>query len=166
MAELEKEEVLEKEESNKNNDAKEAKQKPAKEKKENKDEQKSRIFEYLKTEHKWENYVLLVLSLFALVLGCLIVNGTLTINENFPLFGNFPMVFAWGLVIVAIFALLLSLYPFFKPAFPEFKKIKWPRLRVFLADTVRVFSFLIIFVALFLLYDVFVSKLMGLLLNM
>lgn len=130
------------------------------------DEQKSRIIEYLKNEHKWENYVLLVLSLFALVLGCLILNGTLTINEDFPLFGNFPTAFAWGLVGIAAFALLLSLYPFFKPAFPEIKKIKWPRLKVFLADTVRVFIFLIIFVLLFLLYDAFVSKLMAKLLNL
>lgn len=128
-------------------------------------EDHSRILEYLASEHKWENYLLLFLSLFALVLGCLIVNDTLTVNEDFPLIGNFPNVFAWILIGLASVALLLSLYPFFKPAFPEFKKITWMRPRAFFADTARVFIFLIILVALFLLYDAFVSKLIGLIIS-
>lgn len=128
-------------------------------------EEHSRILEYLASEHKWENYVLLFLSLFALILGCLIVNETLSVNESFPLIGNFPKVFAWILIGLASVALLLSVYPFFKPAFPEFKKITWMRPRAFFADTLRVFIFLIILVALFLLYDAFVSKLIGIIIS-
>lgn len=131
----------------------------------NEKEEHSRILEYLASEHKWENYLLLFLSLFALVLGCLIINGTLTVNDSFPLIGNFPTVFAWILIGLASVALLLSMYPFFKPAFPEFKKITWMRPKAFGADTIRVFTFLIILVGLFLLYDAFISKLVALIIS-
>ena len=131
-----------------------------------KQEEKSRILEYLKNEHKWENFVLLFLSLFALVLGLLILNGTLTVNEDFPLIGNFPRAFAGTLVGLAVLAILLSLWPFFKPAFPEIKKISWPRGKAFLADTARVFIFLFILVGVFLLYDAFISKLIKVLLDL
>lgn len=165
QASLENENKVEEVKSNKSSkDSKKSSNNKNKSKKD--EEQRSRILEYLKEEHKWENYVLLFLSLFALVLGCLILNNTLTVNETFPIIGNFPKAFAITLVVLAALALLLSLYPFFKPAFPEFKKIKWPRAKVFLADTVRVFTFLIILVLLFLLYDAFISKLIGLLLNL
>ncbi len=137
--------------------------KEAPKKAENKpEEKKSRIFEYMKNEHKWENYVLLALSLFALILGCLIINKTLEVSDNFPLIGNFPKVFAWVLIGLSIFAILLSVFPFFKPAFPEFKKIRWMRPKAFLADTVRVFIFIIALVLLFLLYDAFITKLLAL----
>ncbi len=126
---------------------------------------KSRILEYLKNEHKWENYVLLFLSLFALVLGLLILNGTLQVSESFPLIGNFPKVFAGVLVGLAVLAILLSLWPFFKPAFPELKRVTWPRRRDFAADTARVFIFMIILVCVFLLYDAFISRLIKLLID-
>lgn len=126
---------------------------------------KSRLLEYLKNEHKWENYVLLVLSFFALILGLLILNGTLTVNEEFPLIGNFPRAFAGTLVALAVLAILLSLWPFFKPAFPELKKVRWLRFRDFLADSARVFIFMFILVAICLLYDAFISKLIRVLLE-
>ena len=130
-----------------------------------KPEDKSRLLEYLKNEHKWENYVLLVLSFFALVLGLLILNGTLTVNEDFPLIGNFPKAFAGTLVALAVLAILLSLWPFFKPAFPELKKVRWLRLRDFLADSARVFIFMFILVAICLLYDAFISRLIKVILD-
>lgn len=132
---------------------------------EKKAEDKSRILEYLKNEHKWENYVLLALSLFSLVLGCLIINKTLIVSEDFPLIGNFPKVFAWVLIGLSALAILLSIWPFFKPAFPELKKVTWPRGKAFLADTARVFIFLFILVGVFLLYDAFISRLLGLIIK-
>lgn len=122
-------------------------------------EQHSRILEYLKNEHKWENYVLLILSVMALMLGCLIINGTLEVSESFPIIGNFPKVFAWILIGLSALAILLAVWPFFKPAFPELKKVSWPKARTFGADVARVFIFLIILVAVLLLFDAFVAKL-------
>ncbi len=123
------------------------------------EEQHSRILEYLKNEHKWENYVLLILSIMALMLGCLIINGTLEVSDSFPIIGNFPKVFAWILIGLSALAILLSVWPFFKPAFPELKKVTWPKARTFGADVARVFIFLIILVAVLLLFDAFVAKL-------
>ena len=128
-------------------------------------ERKSRILEYLASEHVWENYLLLVLSLFALILGVLILNNTLTVNDSFPLIGDFPTLFAWFLVGAASLALILSLYPFFKPTWPEFKKITWPNKRLFGGNSIRVYMFLIMLTLLFLLYDAFISKLIGMILK-
>lgn len=130
-------------------------------KKKEKEEGKSRILEYLATEHKWENYLFVVVSLVTLILGTLILTGALVVKEDFPLIGDYPKVFAWILVAFAGFGLLYAIYPFFKPAFPEFKKISWLSGRKFLANVIRVFTFLIIFTLLFLLYDIFISQLLG-----
>lgn len=130
------------------------------------EESHSRILEYLKNEHKWENYVLLVLSFMALILGCLIINGTLSVSEDFPLIGNFPKVFAWVLIGLSVLAILLSLWPFFKPAFPELKKVTWPKPKQFGADVARVFIFLLILVSVLLLFDAFISRLIKFLLKL
>ena len=129
-------------------------------------EQHSRILEYLKSEHKWENYVLLVLSFMALILGCLIINGTLQVSEEFPLIGNFPRIFAWVLIGLSVLAIALSVWPFFKPAFPELKKVSWPKGRQFAADTARVFIFLLILVFILLLFDAFISRLIKFILGL
>ncbi|MGL4948840.1 MAG: preprotein translocase subunit SecE [Anaeroplasmataceae bacterium] len=128
-------------------------------------EHRSRILEYLKNEHAWENYVLLILSVVALLLGVLILNDTLSINADFPVIGSFPTQFAWVLVVLSTIALLLSLYPFFKPSYPELKKVTWPTWKKFLADSVRVFIFIIALTLLLLLFDIFISKLVALILQ-
>ena len=118
-----------------------------------------RIGEYLKEEHKWENWLFLGVSIIVLLLGLLILNGSLVVKENFPLIGGAPNVFAWILVGVSALGILYALYPFFKPAFPEFKKITWLTFPKFMGNTVRVFLFLIIFTGLFILYDTFIASL-------
>lgn len=132
------------------------------EKKRERSEGKSRIMEYLRTEHQWENYLFLIVSVVTLVLGFLIVDGTLVIKESFPLIGKHPKIFSWSLVIISFFGLIYALYPFFKPAFPEFKKINWLPWKKFLGNTIRVFLFLIIFTLLFLLYNKFIYEILAL----
>lgn len=131
------------------------------EKSKEKFEGKSRILEYLKTEHKWENYLFVVVSLVTLLLGILMLTGALVVKEDFPLIGSYPDVFAWILVIVAGIGVVYAIYPFFKPAFPEFKKISWLSWTKFLGNAVRVFLFLIIFALLFLLYDSFITQILA-----
>lgn len=121
-----------------------------------------RIIEYIKEEHKWENYFFLFIALLTLILGCLILTGALVVKSDFPIIGSIPTVFAWILVGFSIAGLIYAIYPFFKPAFPEFKKITWLTPRKFLADTIRVFLFLIIFTLLFLLYDSFIAEILAL----
>lgn len=132
------------------------------EKKKEKTETRSRIMEYLKTEHQWENYLFLVVAAVTLVLGFLIIDGTLIIKKSFPLIGDHPKIFSWSLVVISAFGLVYALYPFFKPALPEFKKISWLSWRKFLGNTIRVFSFLIIFTLLFLLYNKFIFEILAL----
>lgn len=121
-----------------------------------------RIGEYLKEEHQWENWLFLAISVITLVLGCLILNGSLDVRSDFPLIGEYPTVFAWVLVVLASLGLLYALYPFLKPAFPELKKISWLTLPKFAGNAIRTFAFIIIFTLLFFLYDLFFDELYSL----
>jgi preprotein translocase subunit SecE len=121
-----------------------------------------RIAEYLKTEHKWENYLFVFMSLVVMVLGGMILAGSLVVKDSFPLIGSHPKVFAWILMGVAFLALLYALYPFFKPAFPEFRKITWLTFPKFVGDAIRVFLFIAIFVLLFILYDSLITGILRL----
>ena len=124
-----------------------------------------RILEYLQTEHKWESYLFIAVSLVTLILGCLMLTGTLIVKDDFPLIGDYPNVFAWGLVIVSGLGLIYALYPFYKPAFPEFRKISWLTIPKFVGNIIRVFLFLIIFTLLFVLYNAFIARILTLIFN-
>ena len=94
-----------------------------------------RIGEYLKTEHKWENYLFVFVSVVTLVLGCLILNGALIVKDDFPLIGEHPKVFAW---------------------------ILWLKGKDFLRNIIRTFVFILVLTALFILYDNFLVGLLKL----
>lgn len=117
----------------------------------------SKIREILSTEYKWETYLLGFLSIVAIALGLLIFTKVLTVNDNTPIIGNYPNLFAWIITIVGAIGLILFAIPIFKPAVPELKKLSWPTWRQFLADTTRVFIFIILFALLFMLYESFIS---------
>ena len=121
----------------------------------------SRIWNYIKEEHKWENYVFLGISIVTLILGVLILVGTLVVRPDFPVIGSFPIVFGWILVVVAAAGVIYALYPMFKPAFPEFKKITWLTGSKLVGNIIRVFLFILIFTLLFLLYDSFISQVLS-----
>lgn len=123
-------------------------------------EGKSRIIEYLMEEHKWENYAFLILSLFTLMVGVLMLSGVLNPRQDWEFFAKYFKVFAWAIVVVCGVGLLYALYPFFKPAFPEFKKITWIKGWNFFGNVIRTFLFIIIFASLFLLYDAFIQQLL------
>ncbi len=130
-------------------------------KRDKEDNKPSRILEYMKTEHKWENYVFVFISVLVLMLGILILTGVLVVREDFPVIGQNAKVYGWVLVVVASLGTLYALFPFYKPCFPEFKKITWLKGVKLLGDIVRVFLFIIIFTLLFLLYDSFISQILG-----
>lgn len=121
----------------------------------------SRIMQYLKETHKWENYVFLLFSALVLMLGCLILTGTLTVKQNFWLIGEHPTVFAWVLVVVGILFTIYALFPFFKPALPEIKKVSWLTFGKWLGNSIRVLLFITIFALLFLLYDAFITQILA-----
>ena len=124
-------------------------------------DKKSRIWEYIKTEHKWENYVFLFFAVVVLILGCLILTDVLTVKESIWLIGDHPDVFAWVLVGVSTLFTLYALVPFIKPAVPELKKISWLPLRKFVGNSIIVLLFLVIFALLFFLYDSFITQILA-----
>lgn len=124
-------------------------------------EKKSRILEYLKETHKWENYVFLGFAVVVLVLGSLILTDTLVVKDNIWLIGDHPDVFAWILVGVSAAFTLYGLVPFFEPAIPEFKKVAWLPAKKFISNSFRVILFLIIFASLFFLYDSFITQILA-----
>ena len=124
-------------------------------------EKKSRILEYLRETHKWENYVFLGFAVVVLVLGWLILTDTLVVKPNTWLIGDHPDVFAWILVGVSGVFTLYGLGPFFQPALPEFKKVAWLPFRKFVANSIRVLLFLVIFASLFFLYDSFITQILS-----
>ena len=123
--------------------------------------QESRLHKILTSEYKWETYLLGVLAVFALALGLLMVSGTLTVKESTPIIGSNPVIFEIIIIGLGIIGLVLFAIPFFRPAVPEIKKLSFPTGRLFIANIVRVFIFLLIMVGLFLLYEFFISAFLG-----
>lgn len=133
--------------------------------KEKSENTKSRLAEILMSESKVLNYLVLALSIVVIILGVFNLNGTLEVKSTVPIIGSFPTTFAVILVVVGLLALVYSIYPFAKGAFPELKHVTWPSWALFLANTAKVFTFLIIFTLLYLMYDVLVSELISGILN-
>ena len=130
-------------------------------KEKSKELKQSKLQEILSTEYKWETYLLGVLAVVAIALGLLIFTDVLTVNESTPIIGNYPKLFAWIITIVGAIGLILFAVPLFKPAVPELKKLSWPTWRVFVANTTRVFIFLIVMSLLFMLYESFISGILA-----
>lgn len=124
-------------------------------------EKTSRIRTILSTEYKWETYLIGVLSAVALAIGLLMATGVLTIKESVPIIGAVPKLFQWLIIGLAILGLVLFAISFFRPALPEISKLEFPTWRVFVANTTRVFIFIIILTLLFLLYEAFITALLG-----
>lgn len=133
-----------------------------KEKVENK---QSRIWQYIKESHKWENYVFVFFAVLVLILGILILTGALTMKGDMPLFGDFfsdnATTIAWILTALGGVFTLYAIYPFYKPSLPELKKISWLKLDKFVGNSVRVLLFITIFALLFFLYDSFITQVLA-----
>lgn len=122
---------------------------------------KSKLGEILSKEYKWEIYVYLFISIASVLIGVLFLNGTLTISRTIPFIGTIAPAIPWILLVLGGFLFIYSAYPFFKPALPEIKKVTWLKGKQYLGNVIRVFSFLIVFALLFLLYDMFITELLA-----
>lgn len=133
--------------------------------KQKQEEQKSKLVEVLTTEYRWESLLLGILATIAMGISLMIISGNtlLEINPDFPILGegNNGVIFAWVLMIIAAFGLILVLYPFFLPALPELKKIAWAKWPKFLDNAGRVLIFLFIITGFLVLYDFLILKLIS-----
>lgn len=117
---------------------------------------------FLSKEYKYENLILAFLAIFAIVLGALIISGSLVIDSNFFLIGSYPKVFAWVLVGLGVISLLLVIWPFYKPSIDEAKHIKGLKRSEFLINIVRVLIFIVVLALFFFLCDLALDPLMQL----
>ena len=117
-------------------------------------DKKNRAMDVLLKEHKWENLILAILSIFAIELGVLILSGTyLVIPENAFLIGDYPTVFSWILVGLGAVSLILSVSSFYVPSLAEIKHLTPERKNAFFWNVVKVFAFSVIVVAFLFVCD-------------
>ena len=103
---------------------------------------KNRLAEVFMKDYRFEGLILLILAIVAIVLGVLILVGTLTIDANIPVLGDYPKVFAWILVGLGVVSLGLAVWPFYKPSVDEVKRVTWPTAKQFLYDSMVVLLFI------------------------
>lgn len=125
-----------------------------------KENTENKVLSIFVKEYKYEGLVLLVLALIAIVLGVMVLIGEstdgtsgLTINPNVFLIGSYPVAFAWILVILGAFSLLIAVWPFYKPSVYEVKRVSWTSRGDLLKNTGIVFAFILIMAIFFVLAD-------------
>ncbi len=132
-------------------------------------EKKSRVLEYLLSEHKIENYLLLFLGLFAIELGVLLLQGELlTIPEDAWLIGGKTntMVFSWVLIALGAVSIILVAASFYRPSFSEIKHITGLKWKEFFWNVVKVVVFSIVLALFFVACDWVIEKIIQLLKNL
>ena len=139
------------------------KEKEVVEQKENqaKPKKKNRLAEVFMKDYKFEGVILLVLAVIAIILGVLILVGTLAINESIPVLGDYPKVFAWILVGLGVVSLGLAVWPFYKPSVEEVKRVTWPTGKQFLYDSMVVLLFIAVLALFYTAIDTGFSALVG-----
>lgn len=129
------------------------------------EEKKKSVLNLLGKEYKYEGVLLLVLGIIVTVLGVLVHLGVTTkgseglvINENFYFIGEYPKLFAWILIILGALAIILAIYPYYKPSIKEMKRITWPSKKEMISNTLIVLAFVVIVALLFLGFDAILNQ--------
>ena len=120
-------------------------------------EKPNRIAQFLNTEYKFENFLLVALSLFAIVFGVLILQDTFAIPADAFLVGQYGDVFAWVLIVLGVISLLLWAIPFYRPSVSEIKHIKGLKRREFFGNVLKVIVFTIVLALIFFAFDLLIE---------
>ena len=120
-------------------------------------EKPNRIAQFLNTEYKFENFLLVTLSLFAIVFGVLILQDTFSIPADAFLVGQYGDVFAWVLIVLGVISLLLWAIPFYRPSVSEIKHIKGLKRREFFGNVLKVVVFTIVLALIFFVFDLLIE---------
>ncbi len=128
------------------------------------EQQSGKLIEVLTKEYRWENLLLGVLAIISAALAVSILVGVSWLtppDDSFPIIGgNNFFIFAWVLLAISVFGIVLVIYPFFLPAIPELKKISWAGWKKFLDNATRVVFFLIILTGFLFLFDFLIIRLL------
>ena len=152
-------------------------------KSENKKEDKlkltTRIWNFIKEEHSFENWLLFVLALILLVLSLYILVAAATDTNTFAdtyfdisqsgwgIFDKPWKVITISSVIVALSAasIVYCLWPVFKPSIKELKFVTWTNKKTLFVNSVTVLSFVILLSGFFYVLDFALVPLLKLILG-
>ena len=132
-------------------------------------EKKNRVVEYLLSEHKIENYLLLFLGVFAIELGVILLQGQLlSIPEEAWLIGGKTntVIFSWILVALGTISIVLVAAAFYRPSIAEIKHISGLKFNEFLWNVVKVISFSVVLALFFIGCDFVIEKFIQLMKNL
>lgn len=137
----------------------------------NKNKDESRVMAILKKEYKFENWVLGLLSPVFILYGVYIITnqfganviglGTSGIGFIDWFFNtDFKRIFVGVfMIVVGVLVLIYLAIPFVKPSMIEMKKVNWPTSHQLFHSVGRVFSFLFILMAFFVILDLILNPL-------
>ena len=117
-------------------------------------EKRNRVAEFILTEHKFENYLLLFLGIFAIELGAILLTNFLTINDG-------KTVFAWVLVGLGAVSVILVAFGFYRPSFDEIKNITGLKKKEFFWNVVKVVCFSVVIALFFVLCNTLIQLVIG-----
>jgi len=136
-------------------------------KKDKKETSTSRVWKFVKEEHKFENWLLFVLALILLVLSLYILISAASDNNSFADeyfdisqsgWGIFDA--SWKIIVIASVIIALSagsmvysLWPVFVPSFKELKFVTWTDKKTLFLNSVTVLVFIAFLTALFYALD-------------
>ena len=134
--------------------------KKQKETKTNEKEKKNRLVEVFNKDYKYEGLILLILAVIAIVFGVALL-ANIKAGNNF-IAGAFLIgesdttskIFAWVLIVLGAFSLLLSVWPYYKPSIDEVKRVTWPTKKVMITNCVDVLIYSASFALFFFLVDI------------
>jgi len=116
----------------------------------------------LTTEYKGESLLLVAVSIVIMVVSAYIIDGTLVINSDFPVIGQFPTVSIIVFMTAGAVGLVIGSWPLFKPSVAEVSRLTPPTKATYADHMVKVFTFILIFLAVFLIYDSVIAATFGL----
>ena len=126
------------------------------------EQKKNRVVEFILTEHKIENYLLLFLGIFAIELGVILLRGLadsskalLIIPDTAWLIGGSvkTKIFSWILVALGAISIVLVASSFYRPSFDEIKHIKGLKKKEFFWNVVKVVCFSVVLAVFFILCE-------------
>ena len=138
-----------------------------KEKVEKKETTTKRIWNFIKQDHPFENWVLFILALILLVLAIYILISAASdkntfadryfniANSGWGIFNKPWKVITISSVIIAIAvsALVYAVIPVFKPSFKELKFVTWTDKKTLFKNSLIVLGFIAFLTVLFYLFD-------------
>ena len=132
-------------------------------------EEGNRVLKILTTEYPIDRALVVIMGLLVTVVGYYLVSGHLIPGTTTPylqivrtdawwtkwIFGSDTgiMIFSIFILVMGVGALILGLYPYFKPSFKEMKRVTWPNGTVIKNHSLRVFGFILFLMAVFVLYN-------------